>query len=147
MVAPQLPMVIQGQSTFYVGTIGPGQYQTIKTYISSALYCNTNQALEVDSSYNNIIGVRVEQPQVLGISTTGPYACPSAPGSSTAGANGAAIGVPGTDHWCAACWTTAPRYCATTLWTGYCATTHRSLCHRCCHPHTAYRVSGDETPI
>ncbi|MGC1930860.1 MAG: hypothetical protein WA667_17960 [Candidatus Nitrosopolaris sp.] len=96
VVAPQLPMVIQGQSTFYVGTIGPGQYQTIKTYISSALYCNTNQALEVDSSYNNIIGVRVEQPQVLGISTTGPYACPSAPGSSTAGANGAAIGVPGT---------------------------------------------------
>ncbi|HYV52016.1 MAG TPA: hypothetical protein VE971_01870 [Candidatus Eisenbacteria bacterium] len=85
IVAPQLPIVIRGQSTYYIPIIGPGQEQTRTVYISSLLYCNTNQALEVDSSYNNIIGVRAQQSQVVGVSTTGPLLWPLAPGSATAG--------------------------------------------------------------
>ena len=70
VVAPQLPIVVQGQSTYYFTGLGPGQNKTIKVYISSAIDCNTNQALEVDSSYNNVIGVRTEQTQVVGIGTS-----------------------------------------------------------------------------
>jgi hypothetical protein len=83
-VAPQLPIVIQGRSTYYINQLDQDHPYPITVYISSALNCDTNQALEVDSSYNNVIGVRVEQSQVVGVTTTGSSACPNAPGSSGA---------------------------------------------------------------
>jgi hypothetical protein len=83
-VAPQLPIAIDGPTTFYVPQLEPGLRHQFTLYplISSALNCWSNQALEVDSSYNNIIGVRVEQSQVVGVTTIGNSACPLAPGSS-----------------------------------------------------------------
>jgi hypothetical protein len=92
VVAPQLPIVIQGQSNYYLGPIGPGEIKTIPVKISSAINCNTNQILETDLSYNNIIGVRQEVTQVVGVTTSGTQNCPIMFGGSNAG--GAPVGVP-----------------------------------------------------
>jgi hypothetical protein len=82
VVAPELPIVIQGPSSHYIPELAPRQTYKIPVYISSALNCNTNQALEADSSYNNIVGVRVEQSQVVGVTTRGDQDCPLSPGST-----------------------------------------------------------------
>jgi hypothetical protein len=95
VVAPQLPIVVRGQSTYYFTGLGPGQSKTIKVYISSAIDCNTNQALEVDSSYNNVIGVRTEAAQVVGIGTSSGGSCSQqAPGTATTVAVGSAVVTP-----------------------------------------------------
>jgi hypothetical protein len=85
VVAPQLPIVIQGPTTFYLNTLLPGHAYVITLYISSALDCNTNQALQVDSIYNNVLGIRTEQTQAVGIPTGGYLLCPSAPGAQGQG--------------------------------------------------------------
>jgi hypothetical protein len=83
VVAPQLPIVVQGQTMYYFTGLGPGEIKTIPVHISSAINCTTNQALEVDSSYNNVIGVRTEQTQVVGIGTSSGGSCSQQPPSGT----------------------------------------------------------------
>jgi hypothetical protein len=88
VVAPQLPIVIQGPATYYIGPIGAKETKTINVNISSALDCNSNQVLETDSSYNNIIGIRTEQANVVGVTTSGVQACPLIWAGSNPGGGG-----------------------------------------------------------
>ncbi|MGC2573667.1 MAG: hypothetical protein WA364_19295, partial [Candidatus Nitrosopolaris sp.] len=98
LFSPQLPIVIQGPSTFYFTGLGPGQNRTIQLAMSTQLDCNTNQLLQADSSYNNVIGVRADQIQNIGLTTAAnsPYCTTPPPKSGGTPTNGSPGGTPTT---------------------------------------------------
>ena len=69
------PIAIDGQSTFYVGTLAPaglpGSSITVTLPMSSVTNCNSQYGLQVDSSYINVVGQRQQQINPVVLTTSG----------------------------------------------------------------------------
>jgi hypothetical protein len=69
------PLAIEGASTYYLGTLAPaglpGSSRTITLPVMSAVQCNSNYGMQVNSGYINVVGVRQQQTNFVVLTTSG----------------------------------------------------------------------------
>jgi hypothetical protein len=69
------PLAVDGQSTFYLGTLAPagmpGSSITVTLPMSSVTNCNSQYGVQVDSSYINVVGQRQQQINPVVLTTSG----------------------------------------------------------------------------
>ncbi|MFZ0512956.1 MAG: hypothetical protein WAM14_15215 [Candidatus Nitrosopolaris sp.] len=84
LTATTYPLGIIGQTTFHLFTLLPYSSQTETLLIRSAVYCSALAPLNVVSSYTNVVGTPVQQPNTVTLEV-GSGSCPNQqlPGGGT----------------------------------------------------------------
>jgi hypothetical protein len=69
--AQTYPLGIIYPTTFHLSTLPPDSSRTVTLFMRSTLDCKVLQALSVSKMYNNIVGIRVTQPNTVVLQITG----------------------------------------------------------------------------